>query len=152
MLDSPTLYLSRFINQNKSEYYRLLQEVRDLQAWEPWILFILEGVEQTSHQTIKLIQGIRDLMQHHKHKIRSELPKIYSQDLLNNLFRHPYTKIDFVMNELQITRKTSAKYLEELVQIGLLSKHKIWKDNYYMNDSLFYLLRDSGSNHRNHHE
>jgi Fic family protein len=140
LLDTPILYLSRYINQNKNEYYRLLQAVRNQQVWEEWVLYMLEGVEQTSHQTIQLIQKIRDLMQHHKYKMREELPKIYSQDLLNNLFRHPYTKIDFVMQELQITRITATKYLEELVRIGILSKHKKWKENYYMNDALFDLL------------
>lgn len=145
LLDSPVLYLSRYINQNKSEYYRLLQTVRDQQEWEAWVLYILEGIEQTSRQTTRLIQGMRDLMQNYKHKMREELPKIYSQDLLNNLFRHPYTKIDFVMKELQVTRITAMKYLEELVRIGLLSKHKKWKENYYMNDALFDLLLNVGS-------
>ena len=81
-------------------------------------------------------------MQRHKDKLRSELPKIYSQDLLNNLFRHPYTKIEFVMDELQVTRKTAAKYLDEVVHIGLLSKHKLGKDNYYLNDALYELLQN----------
>ena len=145
LLNSPVLYLSRYINQNKNEYYRLLQAVRDQQEWEAWVLYILEGIEQTSRQTTRLIQGMRDLMQNYKHKMREELPKIYSQDLLNNLFRHPYTKIDFVMKELQVTRITAMKYLEELVRIGLLSKHKKWKENYYMNDALFDLLLNVGS-------
>ncbi len=144
LLDTPVLYLSRYINQ-KSEYYRLLQAVRDQQAWEAWVLYMLEGIEQTSRQTTRLIQGMRDLMQHHKHKMREELPKIYSQDLLNNLFRHPYTKIDFVMEELQVARITAMKYLEELVRIGLLSKHKKWKENYYINDALLDLLLNAGS-------
>lgn len=145
LLDTPVLYLSRYINQNKSEYYRLLQAVRDQQAWEEWVLYMLDGIEQTSRQTTYLIQGMRDLMQHHKHKLRDELPRIYSQDLLNNLFRHPYTKIDFIMQELQVTRKTAAKYLDELVEIGLLSKHKRGKENYYMNEALFDLLLNTGS-------
>lgn len=140
LLDSPILYLSRYINQNKNEYYRLLQAVRDNQEWEAWVLYILEGIEQTSLQTTRLIQGIRDLMQNYKNKMRDKLPKIYSQDLINNLFRHPYTKIEFVMKELQVTRLTSMKYLDELVRIGLLSKHKKWKENYYINDSLCELL------------
>lgn len=144
LLDIPVLYLSRYINQNKSEYYRLLQEVRDQQVWESWILYMLEGVEQTSRQTTRLIQDMRDLMQMYKNKMREELPKIYSQDLLNNLFRHPYTKIDFVMHELQVTRITAMKYLDELVRIGLLSKHKKWKENYYVNDALFHLLVNVG--------
>jgi Fic family protein len=109
-----------------------------------WKYYILEGIEQTSRQTTRLILGIKDLMQFQKNKMREELPKIYSHDLLNNLFRHPYTKIDFVMQELQITRKTAMKYLEELVRIGLLSKQKKWKENYYMNDALFNLLLNAG--------
>lgn len=145
LLDAPVLYLSRFINQSKGEYYRLLQSVRDNGEWEQWILYLLEGVEQTSHQTTHLILGIRDLMQVQKNKMRDELPKIYSHDLLNNLFRHPYTKIEFVMQELQITRKTAMKYLEELVRIGLLSKQKKWKENFYINDALFDLLLNTGS-------
>lgn len=145
LLDNPVLYLSRYINENRGEYYQLLQEVRDQQVWEKWVLYILKGIEQTSRRTTHLIHGIRELMQRYKKTLRSELPKIYNQDLLNNLFRHPYTKIDFVMQELQITRNTAAKYLDELVRIGLLSKHKRHKDNYYVNDALFSLLLNNGS-------
>nr|WP_197560215.1 Fic family protein [Candidatus Protochlamydia naegleriophila] len=144
LLDTPVLYLSRYINQNKNEYYRLLQTVRDTGSWEPWILYMLEGIELTSRQTVSLILGMRDLMLHQKHKLRSELPKIYSQDLLNNLFRHPYTKIDLVMQELQIHRNTAVKYLEELVRIGLLTKHKLGKENFYLNSALFDLLAKAG--------
>lgn len=144
LLDTPVLYLSRYINQNKNDYYRLLQAVRDHQTWEEWVLYMLDGIEQTSRQTIRLIQGMRDLMQHYKHKMREELPKIYSQDLLNNLFRHPYTKIDFVVEELQIHRNTALKYLEELVKIGLLTKHKLGKENFYLNSDLFNLLANVG--------
>ncbi|MFZ0565935.1 MAG: Fic family protein [Chlamydiales bacterium] len=140
LLDTPILYLSRYINQSKGEYYRLLQQVRDTHSWEPWVMYILDGIEKTSHQTTRLIHQMKDLMLRYKRKMRDELPKIYSQDLLNNLFRHPYTKIDFVMNDLQVTRITATKYLDELVRIGLLSKHKKWKDNYYMNNSLIHLL------------
>lgn len=144
LLDTPVLYLSRYINQNKNEYYRLLQAVRDTGSWEAWVLYMLEGIELTSRQTVSLILGMRDLMMHQKHKLRSELPKIYSQDLLNNLFRHPYTKIDFVMQELQIHRNTAVKYLEELVRIGLLTKHKLGKENFYLNSTLFDLLANAG--------
>lgn len=87
-----------------------------------------------------MIQGIKNLMQDRKHIIREKLPKIYSQDLINNLFRHPYTKIEFVMDELQAHRNTAAKYLNQLVNIGILSQHKLAKDNFYLNDALFQLL------------
>ncbi len=140
LLKIPILYLSRYINENKATYYRLLQEVRDKDNWEEWILFMLEGVEQTSKQTILLIDGIKIEMLNFKKKMRLELPKIYSQDLLNNLFRHPYTKIEFVMKELNIHRLTATKYLDELVRIGLLEKHKIGRDNYYINVALYTLL------------
>lgn len=142
LLHIPILYLSRFINRNKAEYYRLLQMVRTEGAWEAWVMFMLECVEQTSNQTIKQIHGIKNLMLQHKHKLRTELPKIYSQDLLNNIFRHPYTKIDFVMKELNVSRNTASKYLEELVKAEILSKHQIWKDNYYINNALYDLLQD----------
>ena len=140
LLHIPILYLSRYINQNKAAYYRLLQKVRVDGAWEEWVLFILEGVEQTSLQSIQLIQGIKELMLKHKKKIRNELPKIYSQDLLNNIFSHPYTKIDFVMKDFDVTRITATRYLNELAAIGILHKEKIWKDNYYINTDLYHLL------------
>jgi len=142
LLNLPILYMSRYINQNKGDYYRLLQKVRTENAWEEWVLYILDGVEQTSLQTIKIIEGIKKLMQSHKDRMRNELPKIYSQDLLNNLFRHPYTKIDFVMEETGVSRKTAAKYLDELDKIGIVSKQKIWKDNYYINTDLYNLLQN----------
>ncbi|MEO7715177.1 MAG: Fic family protein [Capsulimonas sp.] len=145
LLGSPILYLSRYINQHKSDYYRLLQSVRKDGEWEPWLLYMLEGVEETSRQTIAMVQGIQTLMLAYKHKMRDELPKIYSQDLINNLFRHPYTKIDFVMDDLQVTRQTAAKYLDELVRIDLLSKRKYEKENYYFNDALFELLRGASA-------
>ncbi len=145
LLDAPTLYLSRYINKNKIEYYRLLQAVRkQKQAWEEWVLFILEAVIETSYHTIQLIQEIRNLMQHHKTQIRKNLPRAYSQDLLNNLFRHPYTKIDFVTKELEIHRHTAKKYLEDLVNMDLLTKHKIGKESFYVNTTLFNLLQSSG--------
>jgi cell filamentation protein, protein adenylyltransferase len=145
LLDTPVLYLSRYINQHKSEYYRLLQEVRDNpEAWEEWVLFILEGVIQTSQQAVELIHGMRELMQCYKEQIRQELPKIYSHELLNNLFRHPYTKIEFVTQELDVHRNTAGRYLDELVRIGLLAKHKIGTENFYVNSGLFDLLQAAG--------
>jgi len=140
LLDLPILYLSRYITQNKSDYYRLLQEVREHKTWEPWILFMLDGVEQTSKQTISLIKNIQTIMQEYKHGIRGQLPKIYSQDLINNLFSHPYTKIEFVQNDLSVSRITATKYLEQLVVAGFLRKMKIGRSNFYVNDPLLKLF------------
>lgn len=140
LLDIPVLYLSRYINKHKADYYRLLQKVRDEEAWEEWVLFILDAVEETSTQTIEVITGIKELMLSHKKKIRIELPKIYSQDLINNIFKHPYTKIQFVMADLNVSRITATRYLDELDAIRVLQKQKIGKENYYINKDLFRLL------------
>ena len=125
LLELPVLYLSRYLIATKGDYYRLLQTVRESDDWVPWLLYILKGIEVTAKQTVILIEGIRRLMQDHKQRIRSELPKIYSQDLLNNLFRHPYTKIEFVMNGLQVSRPTATAYLEALVGASFLQKFKL---------------------------
>jgi Fic family protein len=142
LLDLPVLYLSRFIIQNKADYYKLLQSVRDTGNWEPWLLYMLKGVEQTAQQAISLIEGIHKLMGEYKRRIRTDHSKIYSQDLLNNLFKHPYTKIEFIMEDLQVSRQTASTYLDTLVSSGLLQKHKIGKSNYYMNMPLFSLFKD----------
>jgi len=140
LLDIPVLYLSRYIITRKSDYYRLLQKVRDEDAWEEWILFMLAGIEQTSRQTITIVQRIGHIMGEYKHRIRTEYPKIYSQELLNNLFFHPYTRIDFLMKDLEIARLTATKYLETLTNAGLLHKVRIGSFSYYINIDLFALL------------
>jgi Fic family protein len=139
LLDIPVLYLSRYIIQHKSDYYRLLQQVRDEQAWEEWVLFMLTGIEQTSRQTIMIIQQMGRIMLDYKHRIRQEF-KFYSQDLLNNLFFHPYTKIEFLMNDLEISRQTAAKYLDELATAGFQRKARMGKSNFYINTALYDLL------------
>ena len=143
LLHLPILYLSRYVNQNKGSYYQLLQETRVTQNWEPWILFMLEAVEQTSIQTTGIIRGIKKLMMDYKQKIRTELPKIYSQDLINNLFKHPYTKIDFLVEDLGITRQTASKYLEQLITLELVALHKIGKENFYINVALYDFLHNA---------
>lgn len=145
LLNLPILYLSRYINQNKGTYYKLLQETRTTQNWEPWLMYMLEAIEQTSIQTSAIVRGIKGLMMQHKKKIRAELPKIYSQDLINNLFKHPYTKIDFVVQDLHVTRKTAAKYLHSLCDAGFLSEIKLGKEIYFLNDELFDLLANVSS-------
>nr|WP_201265583.1 Fic family protein [Mariprofundus sp. EBB-1] len=142
LLNLPVLYLSRYIIRSKSEYYRLLQDTRISGNWEPWILYMLDGIESTAQQTIWLIQGIKKLMLDYKHRIRNELPKIYSQDLLNLLFRHPYTKIEHVKSELRVSRITATRYLDLLVEKGFIQKHKIGNFNYYINNPLYDLFLD----------
>ena len=140
LLDIPILYLSRFITSNKPDYYRLLQSVRETGEWEEWLLYMLKAVADTSVETLVLVEQIRTLMAAYKRTLREDHPKIYSQDLLNTLFRYPYTKIELVQNELGKTRQTAAKYLDELCEAKLLSKHRLGKSNYYINDPLVALF------------
>ena len=136
LLDIPVLYLSRYIIRTKSEYYRLLQAVRDDNAWEEWILYMLKGIADTSIETISMIQEIRALMQDYKIRIRGKY-KFYSQDLLNNLFSHPYTKIEYLERDLGVHRQTATGYLNELTKDGFLEKAKIGKHNFYINRPLY---------------
>ena len=140
LLHLPVLYLSRYIIKHKNDYYRLLQEVRLKNDWEEWLIFMLDGVEKTAKESVVLINTIKTLMQEYKHRIREKYPKMYSQDLLNNLFKYPYTKIEFIQADLQVSRNTAIRYLEELVQEKLLIKHKIGRENFYENHELFKLL------------
>lgn len=140
LLDLPVLYLSRYIIRHKNDYYRLLQQVRQTGEWEAWIMYMLDGVEQTANESIVLIGQIKMLMQQYKQSIRTTLPKMYSQDLLNNLFKYPYTKIEYLENDLGISRSTAIRYLKELEKLKLLAKQKIGRDNFYINQPLFDLL------------
>ena len=142
LLHLPVLYLSRYIIKHKNDYYRLLQQVRSTGEWEEWLLFMLDGVENTAKETVVLIHAIKKLMQEYKHRIRKQYPKMYSQDLLNNLFKYPYTKIEFIQSDLQVSRNTAIRYLEELVNENILVKHKIGRENFYENRELFKLLSE----------
>lgn len=140
LLDLPVLYLSRYIVRNKAEYYRGLQAVRESEAWESWVLYMLRAVEGTAKETLARVREIRALMQEAKQRLRRDLPKLYSQDLLNNLFRHPYTKIEFIERDLGISRPTAIKYLGMLVEKSFLKKTKFGRTNFYINESLFAVL------------
>ena len=140
LLDLPVLYLSRYIIQNKTDYYKALQGVRTDNDWQTLILYLLKGIELTAIETIELVQAIKALMQQTKQRLRNELPKIYSQDLLNNLFKNPYTKIEFLERDLNISYQTARKYLEILTEEGFLSKIQKWKSSYYINEDLLNLF------------
>lgn len=139
LLEIPVLYLSRYLVRNKSEYYRLLQHVRDTGEWEGWLLYMLEAVEQTAKDGIDTVQHIHQAMLDYKHRIRENF-SFYSQDLINHLFNHPYTKIDFLMKTLKVSRPSAAKYLDELTEGGFLHKEKIGRSNYYINIVLMSIL------------
>ena len=141
LLDLPILYLSSYIIKHKADYYRLLQEVRTKGSWEEWIIYMLEGIEQTATKQVQLINDIKELMDNTKEKLKSELPKIYSKDLLEVLFIHPYTKIDMIVDKLEVTRKTASLYLNQLEEIGLMNGVKLGKSKFFVNVKLFELLQ-----------
>jgi len=140
LLTLPILYLSRYMIKHKTSYYKLLQEVRNTKDWEPWILFILEAIIVTSKNTMQVINGISKAMQLYKSEMKEKASKIYSQDLLNNLFRYPYTKIEYLMKDLDISRNTAIRYLEQLEKLDLVAKKKVGRDNFYVNRSLIDIL------------
>jgi Fic family protein len=140
LLDLPVLYLSRYIIRHKVDYYRGLQAVREAGAWEAWLLYVLQAVEQTARETLTKVRGIRALMQETKLRLRRDLRKIYSQDLLNNLFEHPYTKIEFIERDLGVSRPTAIKYLDALTKTGFVRKAKLGRTNFYINQPLVDIL------------
>lgn len=152
LLDLPILYLSRYITHNKSEYYRLIQEIRDtapdnFNVWEEWIVFMLKGVEETAIETIRLVKSMSALMAKYKSILKPLFGKQYKHELINNLFFHPYTKIEFMERDMAVQRKTAAKYLDTIVQeTGLLQKQKLGRSNYYINTELIELFMLRGGN------
>ena len=139
LLDIPVLYMSRYIVRTKSDYYRLLQSVRDDDTWEEWVTYLLTAVEETAREGIATVIAIRAALLDTKHRIRDAF-RFYSQDLINNLFTHPYTKIAFVERDLKVSRLTATKYLEALTEAGFLEKRKVGRSNYYINVALTRIL------------
>ena len=142
LIDSPILYLSKYINKTKQEYYKLLNEVRTHNNFEDWIIYILKGIEITSKETIKLIEKIQNEMKNYKDEFRNKLPKIYSKELLESLFYEVYTKIFYIEKACNVTRITATSYLNQLEEIGLLVSEKIGRDKLYKNTRLIKLLSE----------
>ena len=141
LLESPLLYLSAYIIENKTDYYRLLQEVRTKNNWEGWILYMLKGIEQTAAKTIGQIKDINLLFAKTQVKIKKGLQKTYTKELLEVLFEHPYCKTEYITQQLGISRITATKYLKELESLGVLQSKKIWKETLYINSGLYNLLK-----------
>ena len=144
LLDSPILYLSQYIIRNKASYYRLLQEVRTKGAWEEWILFMLDGIESTAIETLKLIKRINTLVEQTAEDILSALPKIYSRELVDLLFFEFYTKTIYIEKGLRISRKTAVTYLSALEESGFLTSERIGRERIYLNKRLFEVVRQAG--------
>ena len=140
-LDIPILCLSSYIIKNKAQYYRLLHDVTSEGAWEPWILFILKGIEETSYETIIKIKHIKELLEQTIEKVRKQAPKIYSKELVETLFVNPYCKVEFVTKSIGVERKAASRYLHQLADIGVLAVYKVGKENIFINAALIDILK-----------
>ena len=140
LLDSPILYLSRFINKNKNDYYKAFRKIEKDNDYEEFIIYMLKGIEITSFETMRLIMDIEYEMNEYKKIIRDKLPKIYSEELLNTLFYEVYTKGKYIEETCHVTRLTAASYLKQLEKIGLLESEKIGRDRIYKNTRLIKVL------------
>lgn len=132
LLDIPVLHLSRYIVRTKADYYRRLQAVREQDAWEDWGLYMLTAIEVTASTTIQTIHAIKLALMDAKHRIRAQY-RFYSQDLINSLFSHPYTNIEFIERDLKVSRLTATNHLAVLTEGGFLQKHKSGCLDYYIN-------------------
>lgn len=140
LLDLPVLYLSRYSVEHKQDYYVLLRDVTENRSWEPWILYMLDAVEQMSLVTRDRILAIRALMGQTMEFVRTRLPKIYSKELVELLFRQPYTKGQFVVDAGIAKRQTAAEYLKGLEALGILKAQRVNKEMLYLNVGLYELL------------
>lgn len=145
LLTLPVLYMSRHIVRTKADYYRLLQSVREDGRWEEWVLYMLSAVAESAKHGIELVRAIHAMLLDVKHQVRRDFHKFYSQDLINNLFAHPYTKIQFLESDLGVTRLTATRYLDALAGAGILHKLKVGRSSYYINVRLFDLLTASAA-------
>jgi Fic family protein len=139
LLDLPILYLSRHIVRTKARYYALLQAVREEDRWEEWVAYLLEAVEATAKEALQTVRGINALLHETKHRIRST-HRFYSQDLINSLFRHPYTRIRFIEEDLGVSRLTATRYLDLLTEDGVLIKRRVGRASLYVNARLVAIL------------
>ena len=143
LLDQPILYLSRFINDNKPDYYRLLREVTEDGNWKEWLIYILSAVEETAHYTLDQVNAIFDLFQRTQEKVKERAPKLYSYELVEMLFHQPYCKISFLVDAGIASRNTASKYLNQLEEIGILEKEQSGNEILFLNKKLYQLLTEN---------
>ena len=140
LLDSPILYLSRYIIRNKAAYYRLLQNVTRQQGWTAWVKFILEGVEETCIWTTDKIKAIRELMEHTAEFVQYKMPKTYTWELVELLFKQPYCRIGNLVDAGIAKRQTASVYLKQLCDAGILKEIKSGRENIFVHPKYIELL------------
>ena len=141
LIDVPILYLSSYIIENKPEYYRLLNRTNNKGKWEEWIMFMLRAIESTSKDTITKITNIKNQLDKTIVKVQTDSPKIYRKELVELLFEHPYSKIEFVVDKLNVERKAASRYLRELESIGILESQKVGRETLFKNRELIEILK-----------
>jgi len=140
LLQIPILYLSKFLIYNKSRYYRLLRNITEKGEWEPWIIFILEAVEDTSQWTVGKIRAISRLIDYTCNYVRSRLPGIYSRELVDMVFIQPYCRIANLVEAGIAQRQTASNYLKALVGIGVLREFKVGREKLFLHPKFLNLL------------
>lgn len=140
LLDHPILYLSKYINTYKNDYYRLLREVTTSGNWTEWIIYILTSIKETAIYTLEKVNAIYTLFQETIEKIKNETPDIYSYELVSLLFEQPYCKIAFLVDKGIASRNTASKYLGILTEEGILKKEPSGNESLYLNKNLYQLL------------
>ena len=141
----PILYLSRYIIRNREDYYRLLIGVTREEAWEPWILYVLRGVEETAVWTQGKIEAIRKLSRHTAEFFRSRLPKLYSRELIDLIFEQPYCRIQNITQAGLVERHAASRYLKNLVGIGVLEDKAVGRERLFVNPKLLKLLTEEAN-------
>ncbi len=146
LLTLPILYLSRYIINHKPDYYRLLLAVTRERAWEPWLLYMLRGVEDTATWTTAKIAAIRKLSTDTADFARRKLPKIYTRELVDLIFEQPYCRIANLVDAKIAGRQAASRYLKALGAIGVLREHAVGKEKLFVHPKLMSLLtRDSNA-------
>jgi Fic family protein len=142
LLDTPAIYLSEYIIKNKAEYYRCLRDVTEKNEWEDFILYMLDMIEETSNKGLKRLNKITVAMEETANEIKKKLPKVYSKDLIEILFRLPYTKRQHLIDENIGNLKTVGNYLIDLEENGFLKSEKVGKEKLYLNQKLLEILEN----------
>ena len=149
LLTLPILYLSRYIVQNKQEYYRLLTAVTRDEAWEEWIIYMLKAVEDTASWTTNKIGSVRTLIERTSDFIRASLPKIYSHELVQVIFEQPYCRIGNLVERDIAKRQTASSYLKQLCEIGVLKEIQSGKEKLFVHPKLIKLMTEDNHQFEN---
>lgn len=141
LLDIPVLYLSRHILRNRAAYYAGLQGVTEKGSWEPWVIYMLEGITDTARWTMGKIDSVQQLLHETADRIRHDAEPIYSRELAELIFVRPYCRISHLVDAGLAKRQTASAYLKQLAAIGVLREHKLGREKIFLNPAFIELLK-----------